>query len=110
MTVLVWENRGCTKLEDWEIHKKAISTGSRATCSYCLNEPGAVPTVASSTDMLHSKLSQLRESREQYQHLDLDSNQTHSSGIGTTTASPSSAAANIDDLKKRLERIKSSRK
>lgn len=60
--------------------------------------------------MLHSKLSQLRESREQYQHLDLDSNQTHSSGIGTTLASPSSAAANIDDLKKRLERIKSSRK
>uniref|UniRef100_A0A8B9CAI6 Cytoskeleton associated protein 5 n=2 Tax=Anser TaxID=8842 RepID=A0A8B9CAI6_9AVES len=74
-----------------------------------LSKP-AVPTVASSTDMLHSKLSQLRESREQYQHLDLDSNQTHSSGIGTTPASPSSAAANIDDLKKRLERIKSSRK
>ncbi|PKK31197.1 cytoskeleton associated protein 5 [Columba livia] len=74
-----------------------------------LSKP-AVPTVASSTDMLHSKLSQLRESREQYQHLDLDSNQTHSSGIGTTLASPSSAAANIDDLKKRLERIKSSRK
>ncbi|NXR28460.1 CKAP5 protein, partial [Cinclus mexicanus] len=74
-----------------------------------LSKP-ALPTVASSTDMLHSKLSQLRESREQYQHLDLDSNQTHSSGIGTTLASPSSAAANIDDLKKRLERIKSSRK
>ncbi|NXF32228.1 CKAP5 protein, partial [Nyctibius bracteatus] len=74
-----------------------------------LSKP-AVPTVASSTDMLHSKLSQLRESREQYQQLDLDSNQTHSSGIGTTLASPSSAAANIDDLKKRLERIKSSRK
>ncbi|NXC15820.1 CKAP5 protein, partial [Corythaeola cristata] len=74
-----------------------------------LSKP-AVPTVASSTDMLHSKLSQLRESREQYQHLDLDSNQTHSSGIGTSLASPSSAAANIDDLKKRLERIKSSRK
>ncbi|XP_009997850.1 PREDICTED: cytoskeleton-associated protein 5 isoform X3 [Chaetura pelagica] len=74
-----------------------------------LSKP-AVPTVASSTDMLHSKLSQLRESREQYQHLDLDSNQTHSSGIGTTLGSPSSAAANIDDLKKRLERIKSSRK
>uniref|UniRef100_A0A8C3KIP3 Cytoskeleton associated protein 5 n=1 Tax=Calidris pygmaea TaxID=425635 RepID=A0A8C3KIP3_9CHAR len=74
-----------------------------------LSKP-AVPTVASSTDMLHSKLSQLRESREQYQHLDLDSNQTHSSGLGNTLASPSSAAANIDDLKKRLERIKSSRK
>uniref|UniRef100_A0A8C3XB01 Cytoskeleton associated protein 5 n=1 Tax=Cyanoderma ruficeps TaxID=181631 RepID=A0A8C3XB01_9PASS len=74
-----------------------------------LSKP-TLPTVASSTDMLHSKLSQLRESREQYQHLDLDSNQTHSSGIGTTLASQSSAAANIDDLKKRLERIKSSRK
>ncbi|KFO85503.1 Cytoskeleton-associated protein 5 [Buceros rhinoceros silvestris] len=74
-----------------------------------LSKP-ALPTVASSTDMLHSKLSQLRESREQYQHLDLDSNQTHSSGIGTSLASHSSAAANIDDLKKRLERIKSSRK
>ncbi|NXS97526.1 CKAP5 protein, partial [Jacana jacana] len=74
-----------------------------------LSKP-AVPAVASSTDMLNTKLSQLRESREQYQHLDLDSNQTHSSGLGTTLASPSSAADNIDDLKKRLERIKSSRK
>uniref|UniRef100_A0A7M4FDB5 Cytoskeleton associated protein 5 n=1 Tax=Crocodylus porosus TaxID=8502 RepID=A0A7M4FDB5_CROPO len=80
----------------------------RAPLTSLLSKP-AVPTVASSTDMLHSKLSQLRESREQYQHLDLDSNQTHSSGIGTTTSS-SSTAANIDDLKKRLERIKSSRK
>ncbi|EPY83998.1 cytoskeleton-associated protein 5 isoform a [Camelus ferus] len=71
-----------------------------------LSKP-AVPTVASSTDMLHSKLSQLRESREQHQHSDLDSNQTHSSGTMTTS---SSSTANIDDLKKRLERIKSSRK
>lgn len=71
-----------------------------------LSKP-AVPTVASSTDMLHSKLSQLRESREQHQHLDLDSHQTHSSGTMTTS---SSSTANIDDLKKRLERIKSSRK
>ncbi|XP_060032467.1 cytoskeleton-associated protein 5 [Erinaceus europaeus] len=70
-----------------------------------LSKP-AVPTVASSTDMLHSKLSQLRESREQHQHSDLDSNQTHSSGTMTS----SSSTANIDDLKKRLERIKSSRK
>ncbi|XP_006896776.1 PREDICTED: cytoskeleton-associated protein 5 isoform X2 [Elephantulus edwardii] len=69
-----------------------------------LSKP-AVPTVVSSTDMLHSKLSQLRESREQHQHSDLDSNQTHSSGTMTT-----SSTANIDDLKKRLERIKSSRK
>ncbi|XP_032917700.1 cytoskeleton-associated protein 5 isoform X2 [Catharus ustulatus] len=81
----------------------------RTPLTSLLSKP-TLPTVASSTDMLHSKLSQLRESREQYQHLDLDSNQTHSSGIGTTLASPSSAAANIDDLKKRLERIKSSRK
>ncbi|CAH2325956.1 cytoskeleton-associated 5-like isoform X1 [Pelobates cultripes] len=65
----------------------------------------SAPAVVSSTDMLHSKLSQLRESREQFQHLDLDSNQTRSS-----TTSSSSSATNIDDLKKRLERIKSSRK
>uniref|UniRef100_A0A8C3CPN3 Cytoskeleton associated protein 5 n=1 Tax=Cairina moschata TaxID=8855 RepID=A0A8C3CPN3_CAIMO len=86
-----------------------VQQEDRPPLTSLLSKP-AVPTVASSTDMLHSKLSQLRESREQYQHLDLDSNQTHSSGIGTTPASPSSAAANIDDLKKRLERIKSSRK
>ncbi|XP_008103083.1 cytoskeleton-associated protein 5 isoform X2 [Anolis carolinensis] len=78
----------------------------RAPLTSQLSKP-SLPTVASSTDMLHSKLSQLRESREQYQHMDLDSNQTHSSGIGTTS---SSAASNIDDLKKRLERIKSNRK
>nr|XP_048284171.1 cytoskeleton-associated protein 5 [Myodes glareolus] len=69
-----------------------------------LSKP-AIPPVASSTDMLHSKLSQLRESREQHQHSDLDSSQTHSSGSIT-----SSSTTNIDDLKKRLERIKSSRK
>ncbi|KAL7992320.1 hypothetical protein Chor_016576 [Crotalus horridus] len=78
----------------------------RASLATTLSKPSA-PTVASSTDMLHSKLSQLRESREQYQHIDLDSNQTHA-GIGSTTSS--STASNIDDLKKRLERIKSSRK
>nr|A2AGT5.1 RecName: Full=Cytoskeleton-associated protein 5 [Mus musculus] len=70
-----------------------------------LSKP-AIPPVASSTDMLHSKLSQLRESREQHQHSDLDSNQTHSAGTMTS----SSSTTNIDDLKKRLERIKSSRK
>jgi cytoskeleton-associated protein 5 len=57
--------------------------------------------------MLHSKLSQLREPREQHQHTDMDSNQTHSAG---TVTSSSSSTTNIDDLKKRLERIKSSRK
>lgn len=62
--------------------------------------------MASSTDMLHSKLFQLRESREQHQHPELDSNQTHSAG----TVTSSSTTTNIDDLKKRLERIKSSRK
>lgn len=68
----------------------------------------STPSVVSSTDMLHSKLSQLRESREQFQHLDLDSNQTLAS---TTSSAPSPASTtNIDDLKKRLERIKSSRK
>lgn len=70
-----------------------------------LSKP-AIPPVASSTDMLHSKLSQLRESREQHQHSDLDSNQTYSAGTMTS----SSSTTNIDDLKKRLERIKSSRK
>ncbi|XP_074129098.1 cytoskeleton-associated protein 5 isoform X1 [Sminthopsis crassicaudata] len=72
-----------------------------------LSKP-SVPAVVSSTDMLHSKLSQIRESREQHHHLDLDSNQMHSAA--TTSSSSSSTAANIDDLKKRLERIKSSRK
>uniref|UniRef100_A0A4X2KWP8 Cytoskeleton-associated protein 5 n=1 Tax=Vombatus ursinus TaxID=29139 RepID=A0A4X2KWP8_VOMUR len=73
-----------------------------------LSKP-SVPTVVSSTDMLHSKLSQIRESREQHQHLDLDSNQMHSATTSSSSSS-SSTAANIDDLKKRLERIKSSRK
>ncbi|XP_073514992.1 cytoskeleton-associated protein 5 isoform X2 [Phyllobates terribilis] len=68
----------------------------------------STPSVVSSTDMLHSKLSQLRESREQFQHLDLDSNQTHANT--TSSTSSSATASNIDDLKKRLERIKSSRK
>lgn len=72
-----------------------------------LSKP-TVPPVASSTDMLHSKLFQLRESREQHQHSELDSNQTHS--VGTVSSSSSSSSTNIDDLKKRLERIKSSRK
>ncbi|XP_053545283.1 cytoskeleton-associated protein 5-A [Bombina bombina] len=68
----------------------------------------SVPAVVSSTDMLHSKLSNLRESRDQFHHLDLDSNQTHSNT--TSSSSSSTSTTNIDDLKKRLERIKSSRK
>uniref|UniRef100_A0A8C2YTX6 Cytoskeleton-associated protein 5 n=1 Tax=Chinchilla lanigera TaxID=34839 RepID=A0A8C2YTX6_CHILA len=78
----------------------------RPALTSLLSKP-TVPTVASSTDMLHSKLFQLRESREQHQHSELDSNQTHSAG---TVTSSSSSTTNIDDLKKRLERIKSSRK
>ncbi|XP_077317578.1 cytoskeleton-associated protein 5 isoform X5 [Lithobates pipiens] len=71
----------------------------------------SAPGVLSSTDMLHSKLSQLRESREQFQHLDVDSNQTHASTTTTSSNTSSATSANnIDDLKKRLERIKSSRK
>ncbi|XP_008410802.1 cytoskeleton-associated protein 5 isoform X3 [Poecilia reticulata] len=62
------------------------------------------PSVASSTDMLHSKLSQLKESRELYQ-------QEHNarSGSPTRARAASPATANLDDLKKRLERIKSKR-
>lgn len=63
------------------------------------------PSVASSTDMLQSKLSQLKESRELYQqeHNAHSHSPTHAH---TRSASP---AANLDDLKKRLERIKSKR-
>lgn len=60
------------------------------------------PSVASSTDMLHSKLSQLKESRELYQ-------QEHNARSGSPTRAASPATANLDDLKKRLERIKSKR-
>ncbi|XP_032379164.1 cytoskeleton-associated protein 5 isoform X4 [Etheostoma spectabile] len=63
------------------------------------------PSVASSTDMLQSKLSQLKESRELYQQE--HNAQSHSpTRTHTRSASP---AANLDDLKKRLERIKSKR-
>ncbi|XP_024279880.1 cytoskeleton-associated protein 5 isoform X1 [Oncorhynchus tshawytscha] len=59
------------------------------------------PSVASSTDMLQSKLSQLKESRES--HFQQEQSHSHSP---TRCSSPS---ANLDDLKKRLERIKSNR-
>ncbi|XP_028287106.1 cytoskeleton-associated protein 5 isoform X2 [Parambassis ranga] len=58
------------------------------------------PSVASSTDMLQSKLSQLKESRELHQ-------QEHNSRSPTQARSSS---PNLDDLRKRLERIKSKRK
>ncbi|KAF7707626.1 hypothetical protein HF521_018844 [Silurus meridionalis] len=59
------------------------------------------PPLASSTDMLHSKLSQLKESRES--QLQQEQSRSHSPGRA------SSPASNLDDLKKRLERIKSNR-
>ncbi|XP_048856026.1 cytoskeleton-associated protein 5-like isoform X1 [Brienomyrus brachyistius] len=58
------------------------------------------PSVASSTDMLHSKLSHLKESREQYHQ---EQSHSHSPSRSSTPAT------NLDDLKKRLERIKSNR-
>uniref|UniRef100_A0A1A8N3F8 Cytoskeleton associated protein 5 n=1 Tax=Nothobranchius pienaari TaxID=704102 RepID=A0A1A8N3F8_9TELE len=61
------------------------------------------PSVASSTDMLHSKLSQLKESRELHQQ---ELNTHSNSPTHTRSTSP---AGNLDDLKKRLERIKSKR-
>lgn len=63
------------------------------------------PSVASSTDMLHSKLSQLKESREMYQQ-EHNAHSNSPSHAHTRSASP---AGNLDDLKKRLERIKSNR-
>uniref|UniRef100_A0A3P9H9A6 Cytoskeleton associated protein 5 n=1 Tax=Oryzias latipes TaxID=8090 RepID=A0A3P9H9A6_ORYLA len=59
------------------------------------------PAVVSSTDMLHSKLSQLKESREQYQQ---ERSALSPARANTRSASP---AGDLDDLKKRLERIKS---
>uniref|UniRef100_A0A8C7D3Y7 Cytoskeleton associated protein 5 n=1 Tax=Oncorhynchus kisutch TaxID=8019 RepID=A0A8C7D3Y7_ONCKI len=64
-------------------------------------ENNSRPSVASSTDMLQSKLSQLKESRES--HFQQEQSHSHSP---TRSSSP---AANLDDLKKRLERIKSNR-
>ncbi|XP_061533378.1 cytoskeleton-associated protein 5 isoform X2 [Phycodurus eques] len=63
------------------------------------------PSVASSTDMLHSKLSQLKESRELYQQ-EHNAQPRSPSNVHTRSASP---AANLGDLKKRLERIKNNR-
>uniref|UniRef100_A0AAQ4PAT7 Cytoskeleton associated protein 5 n=1 Tax=Gasterosteus aculeatus aculeatus TaxID=481459 RepID=A0AAQ4PAT7_GASAC len=63
------------------------------------------PPVASSTDMLHTKLSQLKESRELYQQ----EHNTHSHSPTHAHTRSASPAANLDDLKKRLERIKSNR-
>lgn len=66
-----------------------------------LSKP-AVPTVASSSELLHNKLTHLRDSRE--------CTQEQESHPPTQTNSSTTSATNLDDLKKRLERIKSSRK
>ncbi|XP_077424223.1 cytoskeleton-associated protein 5 isoform X2 [Vanacampus margaritifer] len=60
------------------------------------------PAVASSTDMLQSKLSQLKESRELYQQ-EHNAQPRSPSNAHIRSASP---AANVGDLKERLERIK----
>ncbi|XP_077372476.1 cytoskeleton-associated protein 5 isoform X3 [Festucalex cinctus] len=60
------------------------------------------PSVASSTDMLQSKLSQLKESRELYQQ-EHNAQPRSPSNAHIRSASP---AANVGDLKERLERIK----
>ncbi|XP_028649672.2 LOW QUALITY PROTEIN: cytoskeleton-associated protein 5 [Erpetoichthys calabaricus] len=75
----------------------------RPTVTPLLSKPLG-PTVASSTDMLHSKLSQLKESRDHFSQ-ELESTQSHLQSMGTMSSS-----TNLDDLKKRLERIKSNRK
>ncbi|XP_078271596.1 cytoskeleton-associated protein 5 isoform X2 [Rhinoraja longicauda] len=73
----------------------------RQPATSLLSKP-AVPTVASSSELLHNKLAHLRDSRE--------CTQEQESHPPTQTNSCTSSAANLDDLKKRLERIKSSRK
>uniref|UniRef100_A0A673H1S5 Cytoskeleton-associated protein 5-like n=1 Tax=Sinocyclocheilus rhinocerous TaxID=307959 RepID=A0A673H1S5_9TELE len=67
------------------LHKSKIRKGMAPIQSVCV---------------LHSKLSQLKESREHFQQ-----ERTHSHSP-TRSSSP---ASNLDDLKKRLERIKSNR-
>ncbi|XP_061825772.1 cytoskeleton-associated protein 5 isoform X4 [Nerophis lumbriciformis] len=68
--------------------------------------PSSKPPVASSTDMLQSKLSQLKESRELYPQ---EHNNAQSRSTSQAHTRPTSTAANLDELKKRLERIKSNR-
>uniref|UniRef100_A0A673H2I9 Cytoskeleton-associated protein 5-like n=1 Tax=Sinocyclocheilus rhinocerous TaxID=307959 RepID=A0A673H2I9_9TELE len=64
------------------------------------NGESTYPPFSSTLCVLHSKLSQLKESREHFQQ-----ERTHSHSP-TRSSSP---ASNLDDLKKRLERIKSNR-
>uniref|UniRef100_A0A672K239 Cytoskeleton-associated protein 5-like n=1 Tax=Sinocyclocheilus grahami TaxID=75366 RepID=A0A672K239_SINGR len=102
--------RGLRMIESEREGKGRIQTSTGEFCKYLhvLLQPeedrpplsSLRPSVASSTDMLHSKLSQLKESREHFQQ-----EQSHSHSP-TRSSSP---ASNLDDLKKRLERIKSNR-
>uniref|UniRef100_V9K7I4 Cytoskeleton-associated protein 5 n=1 Tax=Callorhinchus milii TaxID=7868 RepID=V9K7I4_CALMI len=73
----------------------------RQPATSLLSKP-SVPTVASSSELLHNKLTHLRDSREYNQE-----QESHQPPMQTAS---STSAANLDDLKKRLERIKSSRK
>ncbi|XP_067850163.1 cytoskeleton-associated protein 5 isoform X2 [Heptranchias perlo] len=74
----------------------------RQPATSLLSKP-TVPTVASSSELLHNKLTHLRDSREYNQEQE-SHHPPMQTNINTTSA------ANLDDLKKRLERIKSSRK
>ncbi|XP_072448782.1 cytoskeleton-associated protein 5 isoform X3 [Chiloscyllium punctatum] len=74
----------------------------RQPATSLLSKP-TVPTVASSSELLHNKLAHLRDSREYNQE-----QESHHPPMQTN--SNTTSAANLDDLKKRLERIKSSRK
>ncbi|XP_059831965.1 cytoskeleton-associated protein 5 isoform X3 [Hypanus sabinus] len=73
----------------------------RQPATSLLSKP-TLPTVVSSSELLHNKLTHLRDSRE--------CNQEQESHPPIQTSSSATSAANLDDLKKRLERIKSSRK
>ncbi|XP_078405682.1 cytoskeleton-associated protein 5 [Cetorhinus maximus] len=74
----------------------------RQPATSLLSKP-TVPAVASSSELLHNKLAHLRDSREYNQE-----QESHHPPMQTN--SNTTSAANLDDLKKRLERIKSSRK
>ncbi|GCB74029.1 hypothetical protein scyTo_0003113 [Scyliorhinus torazame] len=74
----------------------------RQPATSLLSKP-TVPTVASSSELLHNKLAHLRDSREYNQE-----QESHHPPVQSN--SNATSAANLDDLKKRLERIKSSRK
>ncbi|XP_058500343.1 cytoskeleton-associated protein 5 isoform X2 [Solea solea] len=63
--------------------------------------PPSKPSVPSSTDMLHSKLSQLKESREMYQ-------QDHAHSPAHTHTRGSAQSMQLDDLMKRVEKMKGS--